>query len=104
MRSSPMDNAAIQTSPSSIPANAITAELPPTTSSPDVSPPREKGNWLYRLLIPLASLRLTVILLFLGILQVFFGTLAMIDNGLYAVLHDYFRTGLSWIPFQLFVR
>ncbi len=52
----------------------------------------------------LASLRLTVILFVFSILLIFIGTLAQINYGLYTVLHDYFRTTIAWIPYQLFVQ
>src|SRR5437588_11793498 len=52
----------------------------------------------------LASLRITVVLMALSILLVFFGTLAQVDQGIGAVLHQYFRTGLAMIPWQVFVR
>jgi hypothetical protein len=58
----------------------------------------------YRVVWTLASLRLTVLLFALSLLLIFFGTLAQMDKGIYTILHDYFRTGLTWVPFQLFVR
>src|SRR5207245_2764003 len=51
-----------------------------------------------------ASLRVTVVLMALAILLVFFGTLAQVDQGIGTVLHRYFRTLLAWIPWQVFVR
>lgn len=51
---------------------------------------------------PLASLRLTVILLVLGMVLVFCGTLAQIDQGIWQVVRTYFRSLVVWIPFQLF--
>src|SRR5579871_3457483 len=59
---------------------------------------------LKKLLAPVASLRVTVVLFALSILLVFFGTLAQVDEGIFTVLHKYFRTGLAWIPLQIFVR
>jgi len=56
------------------------------------------------LLEPLASLRLTVVLLAMSIFLVFAGTLAQVDAGVFTVLERYFRTGLAWIPYQAFVR
>src|SRR5262249_61025404 len=59
---------------------------------------------VYKLLTFLASLRLTVVLYALSLLVVFFGTLAQMDQGLYSVLHTYFRSAFVWVPLQLFVR
>ncbi len=59
---------------------------------------------LKKLLAPVASLRVTVVLFALSILLVFFGTLAQVDEGIFTVLKEYFRTGLAWIPLQIFVR
>src|ERR1041385_6193758 len=45
------------------------------------------------------SLRLTVILLALGLVLVFWGTLAQVDAGLYKVQNDFFRSYfLYWTP------
>lgn len=56
------------------------------------------------LLAPLASLRLTVALIVLSLVLVFFGTLAQVDEGIWTVLHSYFRAGIAWFPCQIFVR
>src|SRR5262249_21060994 len=40
----------------------------------------------------------------LSIVLVFCGTLAQIDNGLWTVVRDYFRSFYVWVPLQLFVR
>jgi hypothetical protein len=62
------------------------------------------GKTIQAVLTPLASLRLTVWLFVLAVLLVFFGTLAQVDEGILTILHKYFRTGLAWVPFQIFVR
>lgn len=50
-------------------------------------------------LSPISSLKLTVLLLALGILVVFFGTLAQKDDGLYLAQNRYFRSWFStWSP------
>jgi len=54
--------------------------------------------------MPLASLRLTVVLFAFSILLVFFGTMAQIDEGIGTAVHEYFRVGLAFIPFQLLVK
>jgi ABC-type transport system involved in cytochrome c biogenesis permease subunit len=55
-----------------------------------------------KILAPLASLRLTVALLAMGIFIVFVGTLAQVDQDMWAVLEQYFRTFVAWIPLQVF--
>ncbi len=57
-----------------------------------------------KILAPLASLRLTVVMFVLAIALVFLGTLAQVDEGIWTVLSKYFRTGIAWIPFQALVR
>src|SRR5205823_552401 len=57
-----------------------------------------------KILTPLASLRLTVVMFVLAIALVFMGTLAQVDEGIFTVLTRYFRTGIAWIPFQALVR
>lgn len=52
---------------------------------------------------PLASLRLTVVLLALLIVLVFAGTWAQIDMGIWSTLAKYFRTFVVWIPFSIFL-
>jgi ABC-type transport system involved in cytochrome c biogenesis permease subunit len=56
---------------------------------------------IFRLLKPLASLRLTVVLFVLSIILVFFGTLALIDNGMWTVIREYFQSTLVWIKTDL---
>jgi hypothetical protein len=64
----------------------------------------KKGRLMKKLLDPLASLRLTVWLFALSIALVFFGTLAQADEGMWTVLSKYFRSGIAWIPWQVFVK
>ncbi|PIW18033.1 ResB protein required for cytochrome C biosynthesis [bacterium (Candidatus Blackallbacteria) CG17_big_fil_post_rev_8_21_14_2_50_48_46] len=59
-----------------------------------VSPPQQVLNYF-------GSLQLTVLLLVLSILLIFFGTLAQIDQGVWTVVKSYFRSWIVWIPFQL---
>ena len=56
-----------------------------------------------RVLRPLSSLRLTVVLLGMSIFLIFAGTWAQIDLGIWSVLHTYFRAFFVWIPFQIFL-
>ena len=52
----------------------------------------------------LASLRLTVALLSLSVLLVFFGTLAQMNNGIWTVVDKYFWSEYVWVDFQLLVQ
>lgn len=66
-------------------------------SGPPGTPSRQP--FWKRLLSPLSSLRLTVVLLGLSVLVVFFGTLAQTDDGLYLAQNRYFRSWFStWSP------
>jgi len=60
------------------------------------------GTILRRWLTPLASLKLTVVLFALAIFIVFAGTLAQIDQDIWEVMRNYFRTPVAWIPLQIF--
>jgi ABC-type transport system involved in cytochrome c biogenesis permease subunit len=79
-----------------------------TNTLPDVmdsAPEGESGlseplRWL---LMPLASLKITVVSFALAIFLVLAGTLAQIDQDIWQVMGDYFRTPIAWIPFQIFV-
>jgi len=55
------------------------------------------------LLLPFASLRLTVILFALSLILVLAGTLAQIDHDIWYVVKNYFRTTIAWIHFQVFL-
>jgi hypothetical protein len=76
----------------------------PLVSRPTKAQPAGVWGHIKRVLTPIASLRLTVWLFALAILLVFFGTLAQVDEGLFTVLHKYFRAWLAWIPVQALVR
>jgi len=52
---------------------------------------------------PLASIRLTVVLLALSIFLVFAGTWAQIDMGIWSTLKVYFRSVFVQIPLQIFL-
>jgi ABC-type transport system involved in cytochrome c biogenesis permease subunit len=52
---------------------------------------------------PLASLKLTVVLMALAIFLIFAGTWAQIDLGLWKTLDTYFRTWFIVIPFRIFL-
>lgn len=54
---------------------------------------------LYRMV---ASLRLTVALLAMSMFIVLAGTVAQIDQGIWQVIHAYFRTYFAWIDLRIF--
>lgn len=56
---------------------------------------------LFKLLRPLASLQLTVVLFALSTVLVFFGTVAMMNQSLWTVVDEYFRSTYVWIPLDL---
>jgi hypothetical protein len=93
-----MSKTSIQATPS---APAVAPPVP--AESPPLRRP-ERFPLLMQVLRPLASLRLTVVLFVLSMVLVFCGTLAQMDAGIWVVLSKYFRCGLAWIPFQVFVR
>ena len=57
---------------------------------------------LKRLLTPLASLKLTVVLLALSMLVVYAGTWAQIGQGIKDVEDAYFHSLFVWVPFRIF--
>lgn len=70
---------------------------------------RRQSSGFHRILAPLASLKLTVALLGMGVFIVLAGTLAQAEIGIETVVNDYFRVrpwgpalGFAWIPFQIF--
>jgi hypothetical protein len=85
---------------------SIQTRANPAPILPPASPQRrvERLGYVTKTLRALASLRLTVFLFVLSMILVFCGTLAMMDQGLPTVLSKYFRSGIAWIPLQLFVR
>src|SRR5437588_6485641 len=83
------------------PSVNITAKVPPVPTRK--TQPRREPLPITCLKV-VASLRITVVLMALSILLIFFGTLAQVDQGIGTVLHQYFRTGLAMIPWQIFVR
>lgn len=50
----------------------------------------------------LASLKLTVVLLALGMYLIFVGTLAQVENGIWQVIEQYFRSLIVWVPLDVF--
>jgi len=56
-----------------------------------------------RILKPVASLKLTVIIFALSLFLIFAGTLAQVHEGVWTVVDEYFRSAIVVIEFQLFV-
>ncbi len=56
-----------------------------------------------RILKPLASLRLTVVLFAMAMFLILAGTLAQVDEGIWTVVARYFRSLVVRVEFQLFV-
>src|SRR6188768_4150628 len=65
--------------------------------------PDTKPHLVRRILAPLASLKLTVVLLALAMLLIYAGTWAQIDAGIWQVQKTYFHSLLTWVPFQIFL-
>src|SRR5947209_1503928 len=53
-----------------------------------------------RILAPLASLKLTVVLLAMSMLLVYAGTGAQMNSGIWQVQHRYFHSTWCWIDFS----
>ncbi|HLW66214.1 MAG TPA: cytochrome c biogenesis protein ResB [Gemmataceae bacterium] len=60
------------------------------------------GELLRKILKPVASLTLTVVLLSMCMWLVFCGTWAQRDDGIWTVVRVYFRSWFVWIPLQIF--
>jgi ABC-type transport system involved in cytochrome c biogenesis permease subunit len=54
------------------------------------------------LLMPLASLKVTVVLFACSMFIIMVGTLAQVDKDMWEVIRDYFRAWIAWIDFQVF--
>ncbi len=61
------------------------------------------GPLFNAVLTPLASLKLTVLLLAMSIFIVLAGTLAQVDKDIWQVIDEYFRTPLAAIDFKIFL-
>ncbi|MEQ8914266.1 MAG: cytochrome c biogenesis protein ResB [Pseudomonadales bacterium] len=58
---------------------------------------------LRRAIEPLASLRLTVVLLALSMALIFVGTLAQVRMGVWEAVDSYFRSFVAWVDLSLFI-
>ena len=87
-----MENTAIQ----------ATLPAPPVPlKAPLPAPKKETPLWV-KILTPIASLRITVVLFVLSFILVFIGTLAQVDAGIWTIVHKYFRAAIVWVPLQIF--
>ncbi len=79
------------------PEPRVTRSLPDYESQPTTQPARSSSLWdtIVAILTPLASLKLTVVLLLMAIFIVFAGTLAQTEKDIWQVVHDYFRMDLG---------
>lgn len=66
--------------------------------------PTPARRYALKTLKALASLQATVVLFALGILLVFFGTLAQLDNGIWTVVDKYFYSMIVWVPTDLIYK
>lgn len=80
-----------------------TQTLPEVTELPprDVETPHRRQP-LRALLMPLASLKITVVSFCLAIFLILAGTLAQVDQDIWQVMRGYFRTSVAWIPLEIF--
>jgi ABC-type transport system involved in cytochrome c biogenesis permease subunit len=81
--------------------HTITHEPPAS----DPTPSRSGGSLgavLLRVLAPLASLRLTVVLMALSIFIVLVATLDQVGKDFLQIKHEYFLSLFSWVNFQVF--
>lgn len=56
---------------------------------------------MQRILAPLASLKLTVVLMALAIVLIFIGTLAQAHLGVWQAVEQYFRSPIAWVDLQI---
>jgi len=80
---------------------SATLDAPAGAESPERGPTRRGTPVAWKILRPLASLQLTVVLFSLAMVLVFFGTLAQVDKGIWTVVDEYFRSWFVWVPFKL---
>ena len=83
----------------------LTTDVAEESAMPPESPEREPlaiGEIVQKILKPLASLKLTVVLFVLAMFIVLAGTLAQTRMDIWDVVNQYFRTAFAWIDFQVF--
>src|SRR5687768_12781611 len=65
--------------------------------------PMPRKTTMQTILKPLASLRLTVVLLALAMVLIFAGTWAQVDHDVWTVQKRYFHAFFTWVHLQLFL-
>jgi hypothetical protein len=101
-----MNKSSIRSAPTSPAANgAIRVPPPPSEETPVAKSVRRKAGPVRKVLMALASLRLTVVLFTLSLILVFVGTLGQVEAGIFTVVGNYFRTfRIIWVPYQHLVH
>src|SRR5260370_13380483 len=89
-----MENPAIQA--------AVRAPVTLVTVKATLPAPKKQVPTWVKILTPIASLRITVVLFGLSFFLVFVGTLAQRDAGIWTVVSQYFRSLYVWVPLQIF--
>jgi hypothetical protein len=95
-----MDDTAVQTSPSK---TATPPAPPPTPENEPVTLVRRQ-NLVMRIFRALGSMRITVALLAMGLVLVYAGTAAQMNEGIWTVVHKYFRSFFVLIPFATLIQ
>jgi hypothetical protein len=93
-----MDPTAIQAGPPAQRPGSSTAIQEAAPRPVALAPQRPAKGLARRGVEVLASLRITVVLFLLSLLLVFYGTLAQVDNGIWTIVKQYFRSGYVKIP------
>ena len=101
-----MDQTAIQPgSPHAKPAENGLHIGPPGGANGTAAPtPAAKSRTktpVVRVLETLASLRITVVLFVMSMILVFWGTLAQVDNGVWTIVNQYFRSFVLLVPLKV---
>lgn len=83
-------------------SNPLSADRAPTFDLPahDAAAGPTFRETIETILAPVASLRLTVILLSLSVLLVFFGTVAQWQKDIWEVVNEYFRCWFAYVSFE----
>src|SRR5262245_55551479 len=82
--------------------------MTPDTAEPAAAPAARPGpgpwDLVRKVLKPLASLQLTVVLFALSVALIFFGTVAQMDYGIWTVVDKYFWSWVVMVPLDLFAK